>query len=442
MNIYKFSRAFSESYYVPFLQAYSRAQGMNEYYEQVLRVIAMIDKSVIRALPLEGEKWYEIDDIQDLDIAESIFCPTAEKVKKLQSRYGGYWRYPGLLDFCYLVNSYFPPERLRAEMKSHFDKLLCSYPSGIEVNCALAGKTFGVDSSMIIVGNGAAELIQALMAETTGRVGFIYPTFEEYANRFELGRRVVFETADCDFTYTAEDVIAFFSEAKNKVETLVLINPDNPSGNMIDEAGINRLLEWTEEQKISLIVDESFIDFADASFTLIRPELLTRYPRLSVIRSISKSFGVPGPRLGVLASGDGERIARLQKAASVWNINSFGEFYLQIEGKYQKDYERACRLFKEERGRFRKELEKIPYLRVLPSQANCFFTEVKPPFTAFDLTCALFEKANILIRDCSEQKGVDGRSYVRIAIRNAKDNNQLVRALQALVSGEQTANEL
>ena len=109
VNVYKFSKQFSETYYVPFLDAYSKALGNNEYYEQVLRVITMLDEPVIKAKKLNGQLWYEIDDIQDLDIASSMFAPdTDEKVASIQARYGGYWRYPHLLDFCYLVNPYFP----------------------------------------------------------------------------------------------------------------------------------------------------------------------------------------------------------------------------------------------------------------------------------------------------------------------------------------------
>ncbi|MBR6543976.1 MAG: phosphocholine cytidylyltransferase family protein, partial [Alistipes sp.] len=110
VNIYKFSKEFSATHYVPFLEAYCHALGNNEYYEQVLKVITLLDDSPLRALPLDGEKWYEIDDIQDLDIASSIFARSdAERYRAIASRFGGYWRYPRLLDFCYLVNPYFPP---------------------------------------------------------------------------------------------------------------------------------------------------------------------------------------------------------------------------------------------------------------------------------------------------------------------------------------------
>ena len=80
VNIYKFSKEFSRSYYVPFLEAYSKALGNNEYYEQVLRVITLLDRTGLKALPLTDEKWYEIDDVQDLDIAETIFSEETKSI--------------------------------------------------------------------------------------------------------------------------------------------------------------------------------------------------------------------------------------------------------------------------------------------------------------------------------------------------------------------------
>ena len=122
VNLYKFSRRFSEKYYVPFLDAYQAALGENEYYEQVLRVIAMLDAPVIKAKRLSGQRWYEIDDIQDLDIAESLFAANEDDRAKLMfGRYGGYWRYPKMLDYCYLVNPYFPTQKMKDEMRASFD---------------------------------------------------------------------------------------------------------------------------------------------------------------------------------------------------------------------------------------------------------------------------------------------------------------------------------
>lgn len=434
VNIYKFSREFIVNHYLPFLEAYIKVLGENEYYEQVLRVITLIDNAGIKALPITGMHWYEIDDVQDLRIAETIFATPEERLRKLQHSFGGYWRYPGLLDFCYLVNPYFPRPRMIEEMKANFEPLLRDYPSGMGVNSLLAGKYFGIRQKYIVVGNGAAELIKSLMEGHKGKLGVIYPTFEEYPNRHNQDNLVVFHPEDCDFTYTADDLITFFEE--KSIETLLIVNPDNPSGNFIPRKEIIRLADWARERDIRLVVDESFVDFAEGGVhqTLISNEILESHRNLCVMKSISKSYGVPGLRLGVLASSDEDLIARMKKDVAIWNINSFAEFYMQIFGKYEKDYIRSCDKFRAERDIFEKELHEIPYLRVIPSQANYFLCEVLAPWTSYDLTLALITKADILIKDCSGKKGFDnGRQYIRIAIRDRKDNSKLIHILKRLL---------
>lgn len=107
---------------------------------------------------------------------------------------------------------------------------------------------------------------------------------------------------------------------------------------------------------------------------------------------------------------------------------------MQIYGKYEKDYARACDKFRAEREVFGKELREIPYLRVIPSQANYFLCEVLPPYTSYSLTLRLLTDYNILIKDCSSKKGFgkDGRQYVRIAIRDRRDDQELIKALESL----------
>lgn len=433
VNIYKFSKEFSSNHYVPFLDAYLRVLGNNEYYEQVLRVITLIDDSNIKALPLNGQKWYEIDDVQDLRIAETIFADDSERLAKIQRSYGGYWRYPSLLDFCYLVNPYFPRRRMIEELKANFETLLREYPSGMGINSMLAAKYFGIRQEFACVGNGAAELIKSLMDFIEGNIGIVYPTFEEYPNRKANQNIVPFSPENGDFSYTADDLMRYYAD--KEIAALLLVNPDNPSGNFIPKADVLRLTEWCGERKIRFVVDESFVDFSDdfASDSLLDNQVLSEYPNLAVMKSISKSYGVPGLRLGVLASADKELTDRVKKDVSIWNINSFAEFYMQIFGKYESDYKRACVKFIAERNRFREELEQVPFVRVVPSQANYFLCELTGGYTATGLTDMLLNRFNILIKDCSSKKGFVGRGeYVRIAIRDKADNDKLVKALKVL----------
>ena len=433
VNIYKFSKEFSRTKYVPFLEAYCTAVGNNEYYENVLRIITSLNDHSLKALPLTHEKWYEIDDKQDLDIAEAIFADEKDLLRKFYGRFGGYWRFPQMLDFCYLVNPYFPPQKLIDEMQSQFKTLLTQYPSGMKVNTLLASKCYGVSEEYIIPGNGAAELISALMEHMEGTVGFIRPTFEEYPNRFDPSRQVTFIPQNDEYRYTADDLIAFFGA--HPVDTLLLINPDNPSGNYIYKAEVLRLADWCAEQGMRLVVDESFVDFCEnyATASLLSDTILEQHPNLVVMKSISKSFGVPGLRLGILASADKTLIAQMKQRVSIWNLNSFAEFYMQIYTKYERDYQKACARFVAERADFEQKLCRIPFLRVMPSQANYFLCEVLPPFTALEVVIQVLKHFNILTRDCTGKPGLAHRQYMRIAVRNHADNTRLIDALKSLI---------
>ena len=433
VNIYKFSKEFAKNEYIPFLEAYIHALGNNEYYEQVLRVITILDNCNLKALVLNDENWYEIDDVQDLDIAETIFCPAEKKLQKYAGRYGGYWRFPKMLDFCYLVNPYFPPKKMLDELKSNFECLLTQYPSGMKVNSMLMGKNFGIREDYVCVGNGAAELIKSVMESTSGKVGVVSPTFEEYPNRRNADEVVTFyPQKEKDFAYSAQDLMDFFG---NKgVTTLLVVNPDNPSGNFIPYEGLMELMVWTRERGIELIVDESFVDFSESGTdnSLLRNDVLEANPHMMVIKSISKSYGVPGIRLGVLASADVEKIGIVRKDVAIWNVNSFGEYYMQIFGKYEKVYKEACSLFVAERRRFMEALQGIDYLRVIPSQANYFLCEVRDGRTSTEIAERLLNEYNILIKDCSNKKAMKGYNYIRIAVRNMADNDRLVEALRKL----------
>lgn len=439
VNIYKFSRAFSNSHYVPFLEAYCKALGNNEYYEQVLKVITFLDKPELKACRLDGERWYEIDDEQDLNIAESLFADKEEKLKKMQRRFGGYWRYPGLKDFCYLVNPFYPGQKLVDEMTANFKTLLCQYPSGMEVNSLLAAKNFGLKKEQVCVGNGAAELIKALMEYLPGRVGVIFPTFEEYPNRKNKEDIVVYTPGGPDFTYTADDLIRFYDH--NPIEVLTLINPDNPSGSYIAREDVLRIAEWANNRGVRLIVDESFVDFAeiegkeDAGWeeaSLLHQEFLLKYPSMLVVKSISKSYGVPGLRLGIVASGDTSLIQQLKKDVSIWNINSFAEFYMQICEKYKGTYSEALKKFKETRKAYVEALKQVKNLRVIPSQANYVMCEVTGEMTARELAVELLDRHALLIKDLSSKHGVSGE-YIRIAVKLPKENHMLVEALKELL---------
>ncbi len=434
VNIYKFSKNFSEQAYVPFLDAYQKVLGKNEYYEQVLRVITSLDSELIQGKRLDHQKWYEIDDVQDLDIAEALFCDDVdEKALKIEDRHGGYWRFPGLLDYCNPINPYYPPQKMKDEIKASFDTLLTEVPSRMNIISLLAGKDFGVRAENIVVGNGTAEIAKSLMVLFNGKTGIIKPTFEEYSDICDKDQAVYYIADNDDCSYSADDIKAFFGD--KDIKTLILINPDNPSGNYIPKNELLSLVESFELKNVNVVIDESFADFSEEEDnSLIDQAVINRYTNLYVIKGISVSGGISGLRLAVLATGNMDTIARIKSDVFIWNIDSFAEYYLQIAGKYVKDYKKAHNVFIKERRRFLNELAKVKGIRVIPSQGNYFMIELSEGLRVSDITKRLLDRHYILVKDLSLR--LNGKDYMRIAIRNSEDNDTFLGALNDVICRE------
>lgn len=432
VSMYKLSKNYLNKVYLPLLAAYVQAWGNKTHYESALKVVAFKEQRVLKALVLGNEKWYEINDIQDIDIAESIFAEGDEKLTRYMRRFGGYWRYEGMYDFCYLVNPFFPNQRFMDEMKANFETLIREYPSGMAVNSLLAAKYFELRPEQVCVGNGTAELIKSLMENFSGNIGLIYPTFEEYPHRKKKEQLVPFWVINEDFTYTVDDIMEFYKD--KDIQAIVLVNPDNPSGHFIVRDDILRLEEWAAKRNINIIVDESFVDFADIpEQTLLTQEIIDKHRKLIVLKSISKSFGVPGLRLGIIASADDRMIAAMKKDVAIWNINSFAEYYMQIIEKYKADYEEAMRRFMDVRTRYLDKLAAIPALRVFPSQANYVMCHLENGMSSRKLADIMLNKYNILIKDLSTKEGLNGGNYIRLSVKTDEENDVVAGVLSGLL---------
>ncbi|MCQ2601573.1 MAG: aminotransferase class I/II-fold pyridoxal phosphate-dependent enzyme [Treponema sp.] len=432
VNIYKFSKEFAENYYIPFLEAYQKAFGKNEYYEQVLKVLTFLGSDTLKAFVVPGDDWYEIDDPADLAIASDRFASGKQKLANFQHRFGGYWRFPKMLDFCYLVNPYFPPKQMVEEMKASFEVLMTQYPSGAAQQSLLAAKIWNILPEQVAVGNGAAELISSLGKMMTGKCAVPYPTFNEYPERFANMETVPVNTHE-DFSYTADDILSVVK--KENCNCVLLINPDNPSGNFLKKDEVEYLLSELKKLNATLIFDESFIDFAEKEvrYTLISSEMLEKHSNLIAVKSISKSYGIPGFRLGILASSNQDFVGKIKKTNAIWNINSFGEYFFQIYEKYSKTYMASCDAIAVERARFSSELSKIPVLKVYPSQSNFVMIRLNGKLTSTELTLKLLEEANIFIKDLSGKKCFENGGFIRLAVRNQEEDDRLLEALKTVL---------
>lgn len=439
VNIYKFSKEFSKNTYIPFLEAYIKANGKNDYYELVLKIISQLNNFNLKAFKLKEEKWYEIDDIQDLDISSTIFADESNKLDKYYKRYGGYWRFEKLKDFCYLVNPYFPPETMKSKMKFFFDELLINYPSGLEIQNICAARMFeDVDENHLLIGNGAAEFINNLKYILKGKIGTCIPTFNEYIRCFPNHKIININMINDDYKYNLENIFQLLK----RVDNLVVVNPNNPTGSFIEYNDMIKILEYSNKNNKIIIIDESFIDFAEEKerYTLINDAILRKYKNLIVIKSISKSYGVPGLRLGVLATANQEIITKIKENLTIWNINSFAEYFLQLIGLYKKDFITACDRLVIERNLLMEKLKKINFLKVYESQANYVMCKLINK-SSRELVEYLLNEHQLLIKDLSNKEGFNNGQYIRIAVRNRSDNNFLVDCLKKSHSKKEINNE-
>lgn len=400
VNIYKFSKRFSAECYVPFLEAYQKAMGLNEYYEQVLRVISVLDSPRIRGKRLEGQLWYEIDDEQDLEIAESMFLPDRDaRTAGMIARNGGYWRYPSIMDFSSAVNPFFPPKKLIDEMQTSFTDVLKQYPSDSRILSLLAAKNFSVQIANILEAPGRDAALQLLVAQFGGltRISF-------------------------------DEVPALLSGSRvPDTGTLLISNPDPVSGCVLDCAELQRLTAWAEQSGYVLAIDESLADFSETDCSLLSMEYLNANPHLFLVRDISSCRGVPGLCLAVLISGNADAINAMKNAQPRGSVSTISEFYLQIEEKYKKEYAASLARFRAERARLAERLGEITGLRVIPSQGSAVLMELTGGMTAAQMAKVLLYKHSILI-DTPQVK--EEGEYIRLSIRTEPENDVLIEALR------------
>ncbi len=427
VNVYKFSKEFFKQYYLPFLQAYMTAYGLNSYYETVLKVLSHISNAKMKAFYMDNMPWYEIDDAQDLDIATVLFSTGKAKYDNIMSKFGGYWRYNKVIDFCYLVNPYFPPKQMVEKLQNEYPILLTQYPSGLKIQNLNAERVFEVDDSMIIAGNGAAELINTLGLALTGKVGVGLPTFNEYVRCFRNCELVKIDNTKWDYKHN----LTYLKELAPSLDTIMVINPDNPSGFLLKEEEILELIRHCKDCNTKIVIDESFIDFSKSEerYTLLNNDILKEFDNLIVVKSISKSYGVPGLRLGVLATSDDSILTSMKALMPVWNINSFGEYYLQVYNLFAKDYSYSCDKIVEERKRMIDKLRKIKNIKVYDSSANYIMIDLQN-YNSYDFCVKMLSKNNILIKDLSTKSYFNGKNMIRVAVRDEHDNNIFLQSIE------------
>jgi histidinol-phosphate/aromatic aminotransferase/cobyric acid decarboxylase-like protein/choline kinase len=430
INLYKFSKSYIESTYMPVLDAYVAALGKNAYYEEVLSILTGLALPKLSALVVTDHRWYEIDTAEDLLNASTVFAPPERMYDGYASRYGGLWRFPHVRDFALLVNPYFPPPALKHQLEHNFSTVMAMYPSTQEVLQHLAGHLFEVAHDQVLVGNGASELIAVLGACISGEtIGVPIPAFEEYRSRFQPGQVIDLSSASGAANLNVAELVS----ALERVDVLVVVNPHNPSGACLTTRELEQLAAEAARLGKRIVLDESFVDFADPDYcaSWVEPDRLRDNPHVIVVKSLGKTYGLPGLRLGVMATADKDVLAQVRAALPVWNISSPAESLLELLPRYRDDYQRAMTMIRAERERLINNLNGIDGLESLPSQANFVLCRLVGGQSAHELADRLLTSAGLLIKPMSGKAGLESGEYVRVAVLDGHANDLLVKHTSA-----------
>lgn len=422
VNIYKLSREFSEQQYIPFLEAYLTAFGKNQYYEAVLGALVQLDDTLLNAFVLRDEAWYEVDDAQDLDIANTLFADDSDKLMRYEFHDGGNWRFPGLTDFCYPANPYFPTQKMKDQIRYSLDSLITQPPSGMDILKLLAGKIFSTEKEYMLVGSDASRLMKPLLERLSGPVTVCGSDEDtEYFGNCGTVRRAEF---------IADELIA----AAQNSETLFFCNPDS-AGRFLEHDDVMRILGACRDSGARCIIDETYVDYADREkrFELISNQTLTEYPNLVVLKNLSRTFGVPGLQISVMACSDEALLNSLEEEMPVWNISSVAEYFMQIYSLYKKDFAAACDRTATQRSALIAGLKELPGLKVYPSQANHVVCCVNGNTSARGLASRLLYENRILIKELSERNGFPDQQHICVTVRRESENTLLLSAMKGIL---------
>ncbi len=419
LNIYKFSKDFCNRVFKKLLTYYAKTINDNCYYELILGILIYMQQETIHAEILEGEKWAEVDDPNDLHVAEFAF-DHKRRAAILEEGFGGYWNYD-IIDFCFIRNMYFPNASVISEMRNNLPDLLHNYGSRQSLLDQKLAWLLLCDTSRLHALNGASQIYPLIKHRFAGKKALMpSPTFGEYPRIFP-GAAVYGDAVGIDF----EEIAAKSAGC----DIVVFVNPNNPTGSLVDSKKIFDFAARSPRKTV--IVDESFIEFANCPSVL---SLLEASPldNVIVIKSLSKSLGMPGIRLGYAYCCDPRFNEFIRDNLPIWGLNSMAEFAMEILLKHRKSLNQSFADTIRDREEFRSALSGLSCVKeVFPSAANFVLAALKDPTAASKMAESLLSRHSIYVKDISH-KFPDHGAYLRLAVRLPHENALLVKCLKEI----------
>ncbi len=407
VNIYKFSQAFAYGPLLQMLAYYTERFEENCYYEKILGMLIYAGQLRLKGEVLDDEAWAELDDPHDVVRAQAIF-DGQRLLNQLEYNFGGLWNFP-VVDFNFIRNIYFPPEAMVEEIRQKLPELMHNYGSRQAVLDRKMATFLRCPEEPLILLNGASQSYPILAEYYAGRKILIpSPTFGEYSRVFP----------DADSFRDHPDEPSDLTSRLGSYALVVLVNPNNPTGTLWPT---QTLWNWiVEHPEVDFLVDESFIDFSDqgslTSFLREKP-----VENLIVLKSLGKSLGVPGLRMGYLYTHKQALHDYFKSRLPIWNQNSLAEFFLETGLKHRDALQRSFVATREERQRMGTLLAATAGItRVWPSAANFFLVEIGSEVDLEAMLRHMLRLSGIYVKDISSKVGCRA---LRIAVRTTPDND-------------------
>jgi histidinol-phosphate/aromatic aminotransferase/cobyric acid decarboxylase-like protein len=344
------------------------------------------------------------------------------------------------VDACFLSNPYatevfidFFERELVSTKKLHH--IIEAYPPQNQEIAHYLSQNINIPSENIFVGNGAIEIIQAILHNfLKGKIIVNIPTFSSYYEYVKNKESIVFYQLKKENNYVLdiENYIDFVK--KEKPDTIVLINPNNPNGDYINKDSINRLLKELSFVN-NIILDESFIHFAYENLDLSMIDTynwLKEYPNLIIVKSMAKDFGIAGIRAGY-GIMDSNKVKQLLDTGYLWNVSGLTDYFFKLYSRpdFQKKYDVVRKKYIMNTLMFLNELNRIPNIKVYPSRANFALVELTDGSNATEVMIKLLFSYGVYVRECSDKIGLEGQ-FLRIASRSFEENITILEALKSI----------
>jgi threonine-phosphate decarboxylase len=334
-----------------------------------------------------------------------------------------------LLDFCIPVNLHFPPAELVLMIRENLGEILRYYPDYAEAHQRHIGEMTGLAPETIVPCNGSTEIITLLCQQAKGPVVTSVPTFSRWTDlplELHVPLHTIMRRRENAFRLEVDEIVGRVRETRAR--TLVISNPNNPTGAWLTLDEIKAMARALSDLD-TVIVDESFIDFSDLETAA---HYAASTPNLVVVKSMGKSLGWHGVRLGY-AAAEPRRAEALRSRLPFWNINGLAAYVLKTVTRFKTEYRASFAKVAEDRVYMTEQLSKVQGLTVYPSRANFLFVELPDGVRGRNLRDRLLKGYGVMVRECSNKIG-STEQYLRVAVQGRAAVDVLVAAMHKELS--------